>query len=230
VLALWRRGCDRLTAVRRRHARICRRLQNADRAQRPVAQERPADYVVRADLADLVRARVGRVVAVVAHHEQPAGLNNPRRLFVEWVRRRAVDVRLVDPLAVDEHVAAVERHRVARLADHALDVRRRRWSLGVLNRVRARAFAYDRSEDDDVPTRVRVEARCELVDENVLVGQQRYFHALLLDAVGLGNEALDEPEDDDGQDEGLGNLDETAQRLAAHRRRSVDAAGVLGVV
>src|SRR4051794_39227833 len=142
--------------------------------------------------------------------------------------RSTVDIRLVDEHVVDVNAAVAKLDRVTRLADDALDVRRGRRILRVLDRVGARALADDRREYDDVAARVRVEAGRQLVDEHVLVGQERRLHALLLDPVGLGNEGLDEPEDDDGQDEGLGDLDETAQWLPAHRRRSVVGPAVLG--
>ena len=69
-----------------------------------------------------------------------------------------------------------------------------------------------RVEDDDVAALVRVEVGRQLVDEDVLVGLERVLHRHLLDPVRLGDERLDDPEDDEGQDEGFGDLEEAPDR------------------
>ena len=75
-------------------------------------------------------------------------------------------------------------------------------------------------EDDDVAALVGVEARRQLVDEDVLVGLQRVLHRLLLDLVRLGDEVLDDEEDDQGEDERLDDLEETPERgSSAHKTR-----------
>ena len=90
-----------------------------------------------------------------------------------------------------------------------------------VGRLGARLFVDQRVEHDDVAARVAVEAWRQLVDQHVLVLLEGGAHALLLHLVRLRDERLDDPEDDDGQDEGFGNLDETAERTTAHSLRSV---------
>ncbi|HEY5436005.1 MAG TPA: hypothetical protein VIK13_12290, partial [Candidatus Limnocylindrales bacterium] len=43
---------------------------------------------------------------------------------------------------------------------------------------------------------------CQLVDEDALLGFERLLHGLLQDAVRLGNEGLEDEEEDERQDEG----------------------------
>ena len=68
-----------------------------------------------------------------------------------------------------------------------------------------------------------VEARRQLVDQDVLVGLERALHRLLLDLVRLGDEVLDDEEDDEGQDEGLDDLEETPEGAFAHKTGSIGA-------
>ncbi len=51
----------------------------------------------------------------------------------------------------------------------------------------------------------------QLVDEDVLIGLERVLHRFLLDPEWLGHERLDDPEDDQGQDEGLDDLDQASE-------------------
>ena len=55
-----------------------------------------------------------------------------------------------------------------------------------------------RVEDDDVAPVVRAEMGGQLVDEDVLLGLERVLHRLLLDAVRLSDEVLDDEEDERG--------------------------------
>ena len=68
-----------------------------------------------------------------------------------------------------------------------------------------------RVEDDDVAALVGVEARRQLVDEDVLVRLEGRLHRLLLDLVRLGDERLDDEEDDEGEDERLDDLEEAPE-------------------
>ena len=83
--------------------------------------------------------------------------------------------------------------------------------------------AGGRLEDDDVAPRVVVEARRQLVDEDVLVGLERALHRLLLDPVGLGDERLDDEEDDEGEDERLDDLEEAPEGASCHKTGSIGA-------
>ena len=69
-----------------------------------------------------------------------------------------------------------------------------------------------RLEDDDVAALVGVEAGGQLVDQDVLVRLQGPLHRLLLDLVGLRDEVLDDEEDDEGEGEGLDDLEEAPER------------------
>ena len=63
-----------------------------------------------------------------------------------------------------------------------------------------------------VAARVAIETRRQLVHQDVLALLEGGAHALLLHLVRLGDKRLDDPEDDDGQDEGFDYLDETTER------------------
>ena len=70
-----------------------------------------------------------------------------------------------------------------------------------------------------------VEPWRQLVDQHVLLRLQRPLHRLLLDLVRLGDEVLDDDEDDEGQDERLDDLEETPERGSlAHKSGSIGAA------
>ena len=60
-----------------------------------------------------------------------------------------------------------------------------------------------RREHDDVAPLVGVEAWRQLVHQDVLLRLQRVLHRLLLDLVRLGDERLDDEEDDEGESERL---------------------------
>ena len=51
----------------------------------------------------------------------------------------------------------------------------------------------------------------QLVDEDVLVGFERRLHRLLLDSIGLSDEGLDDPEDQEGQDERLDDFEKAPE-------------------
>ena len=78
-----------------------------------------------------------------------------------------------------------------------------------------------RIEHDDVAPPVVVEARRQLVDEDVLVRLERALHRHLLDPVRLRHEVLDDEEDDEGQDERLDDLEETPEGAFAHKSGSI---------
>ena len=72
----------------------------------------------------------------------------------------------------------------------------------------------------------------QLVDEDVLLGLERVLHRLLLDPVGLSDEVLDDEEDEQGQDERLDDLEETApgRRLSQGRQyRGARRTGPMGL-
>ena len=118
------------------------------------------------------------------------------------------EVRLVQLGAVDDDEAVLEIDPVAREADDPLDERRT-----LVGSPRGRWLEHD----DVAPLVLRPSGR-ELVDEDVLVREERGHHRALLDAEGLGDEGVDDEEDQDGQDEGLDDLEETAERQAPLRR------------
>ena len=212
------RGSDRrLLAVQ---LRVGRRLDDAQRVDRPEAQPGAADHLAGLDHAEL--ARVLRLGAVVAEHEEAAVRNGP----LGDVGERhgiavAVDVRLVQLHAVDEHAAVLDLHGVAGDADDALD--ERRLVVGVLavgaGAGDVAALRDRRVEHHDVAAGVGVEARRQLVDQQVLVRQQRRLHGVHLDAVGLHHERLDDHVQDDREDDGGDDLH--------HGIKRVDRAGPL---
>jgi hypothetical protein len=65
----------------------------------------------------------------------------------------------------------------------------------------------------------------QLVDQDVLLGLERVLHRLLLDAVRLSDEVLDDEEDEEGQDERLDDLEETTPGASAHKVGSIGAHG-----
>ena len=168
------------------------------------------------------RARVGRVGAVVAHQEELARRDHPGALVARNGRRLGrvtggdrEEVRLIDRRAIDEDPAVVDRDGVPAEPDDALDERR----PVLLDPVGGRR------EDDDVAALVRVEARRQLVHQDVLVGLQRVLHRLLLDLVRLGDERLDDEEDDEREDECLDDLEETSEHgSSGHKTGSIGAA------
>ena len=76
------------------------------------------------------RARIGRVLTMVAHQEELAGRDDPAVLVARHGRRLGgfvglrVDVGLAELGAVDEHAAVADLDRVAAETDDALDERR----------------------------------------------------------------------------------------------------------
>src|SRR4051812_34784360 len=112
-------GCGRLQVGVRRG------LQDSERGEGPVAEERAPDDVPHGDRAE--GARVRRALAVVAHHEQLVGGDHPTGLVTGLGRLGdplvvLVPVRLVERRAVDVHEAVVAYlDGVPGQADHALD-------------------------------------------------------------------------------------------------------------
>ena len=79
-----------------------------------------------------------------------------------------------------------------------------------------------RREHDDVAPLVGVEAGRQLVDQDVLLRLQRVLHRLLLDLVRLGDERLDDEEDDERESERLRDLEETPEHgSSGHKTRSI---------
>ena len=104
-------------------------------------------------------------------------------------------VVLVEPDAVDPDRAVADLDVLTADGDDALDEGRLvALALGV--------------EDDDVAPRVVVEARRELVDEQVLLGLEGVEHGLLLDAEGLDDERRDDEVEDDRETDRGDDLDD----------------------
>ena len=59
---------------------------------------------------------------------------------------------------------------------------------------------------------VAVDVRRQAFDQDELAVLDRVLHRELADLERLGDERLDDPEDDEGQDEGFGDLDEAPER------------------
>jgi hypothetical protein len=150
---------------------------------------------------------------MVAHHEQLTVGNLPLGRIGRRVRRLReavllVHVRLLELHLVDVDEAILDLDAVATDPDHALDER---------GSVRLDPVRW-RVENDDVAALEGVEPRGELVDEHVLVRLERLLHRLLFHPVRLGDECLDDEEDDQGQDECLDHLEEAPERRAfAHK-------------
>src|SRR5205085_1548934 len=88
--------------------------------ERPVAEERLAVDIFFGDEAP--RARVRRVVAVVAHDEVVVRLDVRGRAVVGRDVEGRVEIRLLKLLAVDEDSARAHLHGLARKTYDALDV------------------------------------------------------------------------------------------------------------
>ncbi len=138
----------------------------------------------------------------LARRDDPVRRGVGRRFGRLWPAAVPEDVRLVERDVVHVHLAIQQRDVVAREPDDALDERHAIRFGQLLRRI----------EDDDVAPGIRRPAGCELVDQHVLVRQERVLHRLLLDLERLGDEGLDPEEDEDRQDEGLDELEEAAQR------------------
>ena len=110
-------------------------------------------------------------------------------------------------------MTAVNIDRVAGDADDALDVGRSRRVLPARRRI----------EDDDVASMVVIEVGRELVDENVLTWHQRVLHGGLLDLVGLGDEELDDQEEDNDYQERFDKFEKATECSTAHKSASIGA-------
>jgi hypothetical protein len=72
--------------------------------------------------------------------------------------------------------------------------------------------------------------RRQLVDEHVLALLEGDTHALLLHLIRLGDEGLDDEEDDEGQDQRFCYLDQASEGTSAHKTGSIGAGtGLTGV-
>ena len=91
----------------------------------------------------------------------------------------------------------------------------------LMNGVGSGVQAGGRVEHDDVAAAVRIPARGELVHQHVLPGLEGPFHRVLLHLVRLGNEVLDDEEDDEREDQGLGDFDETSEAGTSVHERGV---------
>ena len=130
------------------------------------------------------------------------------------VGRGGEQIGLLELGPVDEHLAVADLDGLATEADDPLDERR-----VILARPVGR-----RREDDDVAALVGVESRRQFVDQDVLLGLQRVLHRLLLDLVRLGDERLDDKEDDQCENECLDDLEEAPEHgSAGHKTRSIGA-------
>ena len=103
----------RVLGLSRRHQVVVR--DHADVGQRPVDQHRFADDVAQVQGSPVLRVR--GVVAVVAQHEQGAGLDPPAAV-VAW---GGGDVGFLERGTVDVYVPAAHLDPVPRQADDALD-------------------------------------------------------------------------------------------------------------
>ena len=122
-------------------------------------------------------------------------------------RLPVIDVRLVKLHAVDVHGVVVDLHQVAPDSDHSLDEGDVLPVLGV---------AGGRLEDDDVAALVVAEHRRQLVDQDHLIWLESVLHRDLQDLVRLGNEMLDQEEDDDRQQDRLDHLEEASAPALVH--------------
>jgi hypothetical protein len=182
---------------------------DAEGAERQVPEPRPPDEEGRGHRPE--RPRIGRDLSVITHNEQFARRNEPVIDASGFGRpgpaALGIEVRLSELYAVDVYRAVLDCHAVATDTDDPLDQRR---SVAL-------ALPPGRGvEDDDVTPVVCADVGCQLVDEDALLGFERLLHGLLQDAVRLGNEGLEDEEEDECQDEGLDDLVEAAQRAAAH--------------
>src|SRR5207244_4564760 len=132
-------------------------LAKGDSIRRPVDREDLADQVLARHRPPL--ARVARRTAVVAHHEVVALWDAPRRLRAR-VAAVGLDVRLLQPLAVDVDVAGPLLPAVAGQADQALHER----APGAAFHRRLRR----RLEDDDVAAVGALEPVDEAVREHAV--------------------------------------------------------------
>ena len=89
--------------------------------ERPVAQHHAADQLAGWDRAKA--ARVEAVDTVIAHEEVLIRPECEGLAVVAAEGLRAVDIRLVEQHAVDQHRAVAQLNCVARQADRALDQR-----------------------------------------------------------------------------------------------------------
>ncbi len=113
---------------------------------------------------------------------------------------------LIDTGAIDPDGPITDIDLLAGHADDALDVRGRvAVSVGM--------------EDDDVATRIVIEPRCDLVDEQVLALLQRIDHGALLHAEGLHDEGGDDQVQDHRQADGRDDLDDRVDGLRPLSRR-----------
>ena len=159
---------------------------------------------------DAEHAGVLRIAAVVAHHPvvSPPGSSPARsRMVVRALR----EVRLLELLAVDEHVPAVRRRR-SRPAGRSRASRGRRCPGSLSGR---------RLEHDDVAAVHRVQLVRELVDEHAVVDLERRHHRLGRDVERLEQERLDQQRDDERQDDEADPLERDAGRVPAARLRRV---------
>ena len=199
--------------------RVGGRREDPEGVERPVAQPGSADDLRNGHRPE--RARVLGIRPVIAHQEQVTLRHDPAVLVALNGRRLrrcggrfGIEVRLVDLGVVDEDMAVTDVHGVAAEPDDTLDEGR----VVLLDPV-GRG-----SEHDDIAPLVGIEARRQLVDQDVLLGFQRVLHRLLLDLVRLGDERLDDEEDDEGESERLRDLEETPEHgSSGHKTRSIGA-------
>ena len=97
--------------------------------------------------------------------------------------------------------------QVAGQADQSLDERR---GLAVLQ------VAGRRLKDDDVAAQITGQSGRDLVDENHLTVLEGVLHRGPADRVRLDHEALDDPEDDGGEQHRLDDFDQAAAPAFVH--------------